>query len=70
MLVLGRNFGDTIVIDEKIFIKIVKGTGDDFKVAIDAPREIKIARGEVFDRMQEQQTRFAFLEGKKEKSAG
>lgn len=63
MLVLGRNLGDTIVINDNIFIKICKGKGDDFKVAIDAPREVKILRGEVSEKLREQEAKFAFLEG-------
>ena len=42
MLVLGRNLGDTIVINDNITIKFFKGKGADFKVAIDAPKEVKI----------------------------
>ena len=38
MLVLGRNLNETIVIDGKIFIKIVRGKlGSNLKVAIEAP---------------------------------
>ena len=40
MLVLGRNLNETIVIDGKIFIKIVRGKlGNGLKVAIEAPRD-------------------------------
>ena len=49
MLVLGRNLNETIVIDGKIFIKIVRGKlGGNLKVAIEAPREVSIVRGELF----------------------
>ena len=47
MLVLGRNLGDTIIINDNITIKFFKGKGADFKVAIDASKEVKIMRGEV-----------------------
>ena len=48
MLVLGRNIGDTIVIDDNIYITIFETSpvGNKFKIAIDAPREMKISRGE------------------------
>ena len=48
MLVLGRNIGDTIVINDNIYITIFETstTGNKFKVAIDAPAEMKISRGE------------------------
>ena len=62
MLVLGRNLGDTIVINDNITIKFFKGKGADFKVAIDAPKEVKIMRGEVDARMKEREEKFAYLE--------
>ena len=48
MLVLGRNIGDTIVINDNIYIALFETspTGNQFKIAIDAPEEIKISRGE------------------------
>ena len=48
MLVLGRNIGDTIVIGDDIYITIFETSpvGNKFKIAIDAPRELKISRGE------------------------
>ena len=48
MLVLGRNIGDTIVIGDNIYITIFETSpvGNKFKIAIDAPKELKISRGE------------------------
>ncbi len=48
MLVLGRNIGDTIVINDNIYITIFETSpvGNKFKIAIDAPKEMKISRGE------------------------
>ena len=46
MLILGRNPGDSIVINGNITIKFFKDKGDAFKVAIDAPKDVKIVRGE------------------------
>ena len=48
MLVLGRNIGDTIVINDNIYITIFEtsSAGNRFKVAIDAPSDMKISRGE------------------------
>ena len=49
MLVLGRNLNETIVIDGKIFIKIVRGKlGNGLKVAIEASKDVSIVRGELF----------------------
>ena len=44
MLVLGRNVGEYVVINENIFVRVVKQNGD-LKLAIDAPKDIKIAGG-------------------------
>ena len=49
MLVLGRNVGEYVVIDKNIIVKVVK-IGGDLKLAIDAPKEISIERGEVYER--------------------
>ena len=55
MLVLGRNLGDTIVINDNIVITVFESnkTGDKFKIAIDAPKEVKIQRGELCDKAAE-----------------
>ena len=61
MLILGRNPGDSIVINGNITITFFKAKGDAIKVAIDAPKEVSIVRGEVAKRNQEQDTEIAFL---------
>jgi len=50
MLLLGRNLGESIVIGDNIYIKFVETdkSGHKFKLAIDAPRDIKISRGELY----------------------
>ena len=60
MLVLGRNLNEAIVIDDKIFIKIVRGkVGNNLKVAIDAPRNVSIVRGELYPGIEEVEKRWA-----------
>ena len=60
MLVLGRNLNDTIVIDGKIFIKIVRGrVGNNLQVAIDAPKDIPIVRGELFPGIEKMEEKWA-----------
>ncbi|MCY6370403.1 carbon storage regulator [Clostridium ganghwense] len=49
MLVLGRKPGEYVVIDEKIKVEVVKSEKGDLRLAIDAPREIKIVRGEIWE---------------------
>ena len=60
MLVLGRNLNETIVIDGKIFIKIVRGKlGNGLKVAIEAPRDVSIVRGELFPGIEKMEAKWA-----------
>ena len=60
MLVLGRNLNETIVIDGKIFIKIVRGKlGSNLKVAIEAPREVSIVRGELLPGIEKMEAKWA-----------
>jgi len=50
MLLLGRNLGESIVIGDNIYITLVESdkNGHKFKLAIDAPKDVKIARGELY----------------------
>lgn len=50
MLVLGRKPGEYIVIDNKIKVAVVKTEEGNLRLAIDAPREIEIVRGEVYEK--------------------
>ena len=49
MLALTRKAGERIVIGDSITITVVDVKGDSIRLAIDAPREIKIYRGELYD---------------------
>lgn len=49
MLALTRKIGDRIVIDENIVITIVDVKGENVRISIDAPKEVKILRGEIYD---------------------
>ncbi|WP_160670669.1 carbon storage regulator [Clostridium sp. C8-1-8] len=56
MLVLGRKPGEYVVIGDNITVKVVKSENGDLRLAIDAPKDVKITRGEVWeqDRKKEQ----------------
>jgi carbon storage regulator len=52
MLVLSRKLGESIVIDGRITVKIVRIEGEIVKVGIDAPLEVPVHRQEVYDEIQ------------------
>lgn len=49
MLALTRKAGERIVIGDNIVVTVVSIKGDSIRVTIDAPKEIKIYRGEIYD---------------------
>lgn len=51
MLVLTRKIGEGIVIGDDITIKLVELKGGNIRIGIDAPRNKKIYRQEVYDRI-------------------
>lgn len=50
MLVLGRKPGEYVLIGDDIMVKVVKSDEGDLRLAIDAPKNVKIVRGEVYER--------------------
>ena len=49
MLVLSRKPGDSIVVDGRIIIHVVKTDKDTVKIGVEAPREVPIFRKEIYD---------------------
>lgn len=49
MLVIGRKPGEQIIINDEITVKVVKCDEGDLRIGIEAPREVKITRGEVYE---------------------
>jgi len=49
MLVLTRKPGERLVIGDNIVITVVEVKGDNVRLGIDAPREVKVYRGEIFE---------------------
>ena len=54
MLVLTRKPRQQIMIGDNIVINVVEVQGDNVRIAIDAPRDIKIYRGEIYRAIQEE----------------
>lgn len=50
MLVLSRKNGESIQIDDNIFVTVTEVKGGRVRLAIDAPRSIRIVRKEVLER--------------------
>ena len=52
MLILSRKHGESIVIDGRITVKIMRLEGDVVKLGIEAPREVPVHRQEGYDEIQ------------------
>jgi len=52
MLILSRKSGESIVIDGRITVKIMRLEGDVVKLGIDAPQEVPVHRQEVYEEIQ------------------
>lgn len=52
MLILSRKPGETVVIDGRIRVRVIRVEGDVVKIGIDAPAEVSIHRQEVYDEIQ------------------
>lgn len=52
MLVLSRKNGQKIIINDNIEITILESKFDNCKIAIDAPRDVKVYREEVYKQIQ------------------
>ena len=53
MLVLSRKTNESIVIDGKIFLDILRLEGDSVKVGIKAPKDVTVLRKEIYDEIRE-----------------
>lgn len=59
MLVLTRKPKQQIMIGDNIVLNVVEVQGENVRLAIDAPREIKIYRGEIYRAIQEENQKAA-----------
>ena len=52
MLILSRKTNESIVIDGRITVKVVRLDGDVVKIGIEAPRDVPVHRQEVYEEIQ------------------
>ena len=52
MLILSRRVGESVVIDGRIRVKVVRMDGDVVKIGIEAPSDVPVHREEVYDEIQ------------------
>ncbi|MEZ6130928.1 MAG: carbon storage regulator CsrA [Planctomycetaceae bacterium] len=50
MLVLSRKTGESIQIDDNIFVTVTEVKGGRVRLSIDAPRSVRIVRKEILER--------------------
>ncbi len=49
MLILSRKIGESIIIDDRIEVKVLEIVDGKIKIGIEAPRDVTIHRKEVYD---------------------
>lgn len=52
MLILSRKLGETLVIDGRIRVKVIRIEGEVVKLGIEAPPDVSVHRQEVYDEIQ------------------
>ena len=66
MLVLSRKTNESIVIDGKIILNILRLEGDSVKVGVDAPRDVTVFRKEIYDEILESNKAAAAVPARKD----
>ena len=54
MLILSRKIGQSLVIGEKVVVRVLEVSGENVKIGVEAPREIPVHRQEVFEAIKEE----------------
>ena len=62
MLVLTRKQDESIVIDGRITVRILRLKGNSVRVGIDAPADVHIRRGELGEKLPDEKSRFSTWE--------
>ena len=66
MLVLSRKTNESIVIDGKIYLNILRLEGDSVKVGVTAPKEVTVLRKEIYDEILESNKAAAAVPGRED----
>ncbi|MGB4589267.1 MAG: carbon storage regulator CsrA [Clostridiaceae bacterium] len=56
MLILNRKINESIIIDDRIEIKILEIVDGKIKIGIEAPKEISVLRKEIYEEVKEENT--------------
>jgi len=59
MLILNRKINESIIIDDRIEIKILEIVDGKIKIGIEAPKEISVLRKEIYEEIKEENTQAA-----------
>lgn len=54
MLILARRINESIVIGDDVRVSVIDIKGDQIKLGIEAPRDVKVYRQEVYEAIQEE----------------
>jgi len=54
MLILSRKIGESIIIDDKIEVKVLEIVDGKIKIGIEAPKDVTIHRKEVYDEIRDE----------------
>jgi carbon storage regulator len=60
MLALTRKVGERIVIGDNIVVTVISIKGDNIRLAIEAPKEVKVYRGEIYEAIVAENKQAAF----------
>lgn len=69
MLILTRKVGETIMVGDDIRVVVVDIKGRQVRVGVEAPAETKVYRGEIFDKIQEENNRASGVDAQELKNA-
>ena len=61
MLILVRKAGESIRLDDDILVKVFEVNGNSVRIGVDAPREVKVHREEVYQKINSGQVKIGAI---------